>query len=137
VTTTLVIDTSAAVAILTGERSADELIERLDDADARLMSTATLVELGIVMEARLGPAAEGIVERFLRDGEIELVPVDRTHVDRALEGWRRYGKGRHKAALNYGDCFSYALAIAGGHPLLFVGDDFPHTDVLSPDDETN
>jgi ribonuclease VapC len=136
VTTTLVVDTSAAVAILTGEPSADELIERLDGADSRLMSTATLVELGIVMEARLGPAAEGIVERFLRDGEIELVPVDRTHVDRALEGWRRYGKGRHKAALNYGDCFSYALAIAGGHPLLFVGDDFSHTDVVSPGGES-
>lgn len=136
-TTTLVIDTSAAVAILTGEGSADELIERLDRADARLMSTATLVELGSVMEARLGPAAEGILERFLRDGEIELVPVDRTHVDRALEGWRRYGRGRHEAALDYGDCFSYALAIAGGHPLLFVGNDFSHTDVLSPNDETS
>jgi ribonuclease VapC len=132
VTTTLVVDTSAAVAILTGERPAEELIESLDWADARLMSTATLVELGIVMEARLGPAGGGIVERFVRDGDIELVPVDRTHVDRALEGWRRYGKGRHKAALNYGDCFSYALAIAGGHPLLYVGDDFALTDVLTP-----
>jgi ribonuclease VapC len=132
VTTTLVIDTSAAVAVLTGGPSADELIEQLDKADVRLMSTATLVELGIVMEARLGPAGQGIVERFLRDGEVELVPVERTHVDRALEGWRRYGKGRHKAALNYGDCFSYALAIAGGHPLLFIGDDFPQTDVQIP-----
>lgn len=133
-TTTLVVDTSAAVAILTEEDMAEELIERLDGADARLMSTAMLVELGIVMEARLGPAGGGLVERFIRDGDIELVPVDRTHVDRALEGWRRYGKGRHKAALTYGDCFSYGLAIAGGHPLLYVGDDFPHTDVLTPDD---
>ena len=133
-TTTLVVDTSAAVAILSGEDMAEELIERLDSADARLMSKATQVELGIVMEARLGPAGGGIVERFIRDGDIELVPVDRTHVDRALEGWRRYGKGRHKAALNYGDCFSYGLAIAGGHPLLYVGDDFPHTDVLTPGD---
>lgn len=133
-TTTLVVDTSAAVAILTGEDMAEELIERLDSADARLMSTAALVELGIVMEARLGPAGGGLVERFIRDGDIELVSVDRTHVDRGLECWRRYGKGRHKAALNYGDCFSYGLAIAGGHPLLYVGDDFPHTDVLTPDD---
>jgi ribonuclease VapC len=133
-TTALAIDTSAAVAILTDEPTANELIDKLAHADVRLMSTATLVELGIVLEARIGPAAQGIVERFLRDGDIELVPVDRTHVDRALEGWRRYGKGRHKAALNYGDCFSYALAVASGHPLLFVGDDFTQTDVLMPND---
>lgn len=131
-TTTLVVDTSAAVAILTAEPWAGDLIEQLAGAEAALMSTATLLELGIVLEARLGPAAPGIVERFLRDAEIEMVPVNRTHVDRALEGWRRFGKGRHKAALNYGDCFSYALAIASGHALLFVGDDFTHTDVLMP-----
>lgn len=76
-TATLVVDTSAAVAILTGERTAEELIESLDRADARLMSTVTLVELGIVMEARLGPAGGGIVERFVRDGDIELVPAGR------------------------------------------------------------
>jgi ribonuclease VapC len=135
-TAALVVDTSAAVAILTDESSAGELIEQLAGAEARLMSMATLVELGIVMEARIGPAAPGIVERFLRDGEIELVSVNRTHVDRALEGWRRYGRGRHKAALNYGDCFSYALALASGYPPLFVGDDFSRTDVLLPDDPT-
>jgi ribonuclease VapC len=127
--TALVVDTSAAVAILTSEPEAEDLIERLSDAMPRLMSTATLLELSIVMEARLGPSGQGIVERFIRDSEIELVPVSRTHVDRALEGWRHFGKGRHKAALNFGDCFSYALAVAGGHPLLYVGNDFPLTDV--------
>ena len=133
--TALVVDTSAAVAILTGEPEADHLIERLSATTPRLMSTATLLELSIVMEARFGPAGQGVVERFIRDGEIELVPVDRTHVDRALEGWRRFGKGRHKAALNFGDCFSYALAVASGHPLLYVGNDFPLTDVPTTDEE--
>jgi ribonuclease VapC len=127
--TAIVVDTSAAVAILASEPGADDLIGRLSRATDRLMSMATLVELGIVMEARLGPAGQGVVERFVRDSEIELVPVERVHVDRALEGWRRFGKGRHKAALNFGDCFSYALAVASGHPLLFVGDDFSRTDV--------
>ena len=125
----LVIDTSAAVAILTSEPGADELIDQMAEATGRRMSTATLVELSIVMEARLGPPGQGIVERFLRDSEIDLVPVDRTHVDRALEGWRRYGKGRHPAALNFGDCFAYALAVSDGSPVLCVGDDFAATDI--------
>lgn len=133
--TALVVDTSAAVAILTGEPDADDLIERISDAMPRLMSTGTLLELSIVMEARLGPAGQGVVERFVRDSEIELVPVERTHVDRALEGWRRFGKGRHKAALNFGDCFSYALAVASGHPLLYIGNDFTHTDILTTKEE--
>ncbi|MGH9209285.1 MAG: type II toxin-antitoxin system VapC family toxin [Acidimicrobiales bacterium] len=133
--TALVVDTSAAVAILTSEPDADHLIERLSSATSLLMSTATLLELSIVMEARLGPASQGIVERFIRDSELELVPVHRSHVDRALEGWRRFGNGRHKAAVNFGDCFSYALSVATGHPLLYVGDDFPLTDVPMADDE--
>jgi ribonuclease VapC len=127
--TALVVDTSAVVAILTGGPEADDLIERLGSASSRLMSTATLLELSIVMEARLGPAGQSLVERFVRDGELDIVPVDRDHVDRALEGWRRFGKGRHKAALNYGDCFAYALSVASGSPLLYVGDDFALTDV--------
>jgi ribonuclease VapC len=134
--TTLVVDTSAAVAILTGEPDGDALIDRISRATQLLMSTATLLELSIVMEARLGPAGQGIVERFIRDGEIELIPVERTHVDRALEGWRRFGKGRHKAALTFGDCFAYALSISEGQPLLFVGNDFGLTDVPRDGGET-
>ncbi len=125
----LVVDTSAAVAILNGEPGSEELIDHLDKAESRLMSAATLLELGIVMEARMGPAGAGLVERFVRDGEIHIVSVDRTHVDRAMEGWRRFGKGRHPAALNFGDCFSYALAVATGSPVLCVGEDFPATDI--------
>jgi ribonuclease VapC len=127
--TSLVVDTSAAVAILTDEKGAEDLVDQIANAAACFMSAATLVELGIVMEARLGPAGAGIVERFLRDSHIDVVAVDRSQVDRALEGWRQFGKGRHPAGLNYGDCFSYALAVDTGNPLLCVGDDFPPTDV--------
>lgn len=132
--TGLVVDTSAVVAILAGEPETDGLIEQLSRASSRLMSTATLLELSIVMEARLGPAGQSLVERFVRDGEIEIVPVDRGHVDRALEGWRRFGKGRHTAALNYGDCFAYGLSVASGYPVLYVGNDFGLTDVPADDE---
>ncbi|MEO7836082.1 MAG: type II toxin-antitoxin system VapC family toxin [Acidimicrobiales bacterium] len=126
--TGVVVDTSAAMAILLGEPDADELLAALGDGDPRLLSAATLVELGIVLEARLGPAGGGIADRFLRDGGIDVVAFDRTQADRALEGWRRFGRGRHPARLNLGDCFTYGLAVATGHPVLCVGDDFARTD---------
>jgi ribonuclease VapC len=127
--TDLVVDTSAVVAMLLDEKGAEELRERLASADSRLMSMTTLVELGIVIEARLGPAGASLVERFVRDAGIELVDVDRAQADRALEGWRSYGKGRHPAALNFGGCFTYALAASAEHPILCVGDDFAATDL--------
>jgi ribonuclease VapC len=127
--TGIVVDTSAAIAILTAEPARDRLLAALAAADERLISAGTLIELGIVLEARIGPAASGLIERFLRDGGLDLVPVDRVHVDRAMEGWRRYGRGRHPAALNLGDLFAYALAVASGHPVLCTGEDFASTDV--------
>lgn len=128
------VDTSAAVAILFAEAGADRLLDALADGDPRLVSAATLVELGIVVEARLGPAGRGVVDSFLRDGGMEVVDLDRTQADRALEGWRRFGRGRHPGGLNLGDCFAYGLAAATGHPVLCVGDDFARTDaeVLPP-----
>lgn len=125
----IVVDTSAAVAIITRERGHDELISSLETATTRLMAAPTRVELGMVLEARLGPAGADVVARFLRDGQVEtegLTPVD---ADRALSAWRRYGKGRHRAALNFGDCFSYALAERTGMPLLCTGEDFAATDL--------
>jgi ribonuclease VapC len=127
--TSVVIDTSAVVAVLGGEPSSDRIIEAMDQADSRLLSAATLVELGIVMEARLGPAGALAIDRFLRDGEVEVVPVDRRQADRALDGWRRFGKGRHRAALNLGDCYSYGLAADRDLPVLCTGEDFEQTDV--------
>jgi ribonuclease VapC len=125
----LVVDTSAAVAVILGEQGADELTSHLEDALARLMPAAIRVELGIVIEARLWPFGQDVVDRFLRDAKIDIVPVDADLAARAMSGWRRYGKGRHPAGLNFGDCFTYALAERTGHPVLCTGDDFANTGI--------
>jgi ribonuclease VapC len=131
----LVVDTSAAVAVILGEPGSQELAAHLETAFVRLMSAAIRVELGIVIEARLWPAGQDVVDRFLRDAKVDIVPVDADLADRAMSSWRRYGKGRHPAALNFGDCFTYALADRTGHPVLCTGDDFAATDiaVVRPD----
>ncbi len=125
----LVVDTSAAVAVILGEQGAGQLTTHLEDALARLMPAAIRVELGIVIEAKLWPAGQDVVDRFLRDAKIDIVPVDADLAARAMSGWRRYGKGRHPAGLNFGDCFTYALAERTGHPVLCTGDDFAETDI--------
>lgn len=125
----LVVDTSAAVAVILGEPGSEELAACLEDAVARWMPAAIRVELGIVIEARLWPAGQDVVDRFLRDAKIDIVPVDADLAARAMSGWRRYGKGRHQAGLNLGDCFTYALAERTGHPVLCTGNDFAATDV--------
>ncbi len=93
------------------------------------MPAAIRVELGIVIEARLWPAGQDVVGRLLRDAKIDIVPVDADLTARAMSGWRRYGKGRQPAGLNFGDCFTYALAERTGHPVLCTGNDFAATDV--------
>lgn len=123
------VDTSAAVAIIFGEPGSEDLAAALEDATDRVMSAAVRVELGIVVEARLWPAGQEVVDRFLREARIDVVPLDESQADRALSGWRRYGKGRHRAGLNLGDCFTYALADRTGHPVLCTGEDFAATDV--------
>jgi ribonuclease VapC len=125
----LVVDTSAAVAVIRGEPGADELAGYLEGALVRLMPAAIRVELGIVIEARLGPAGQDVIDRFLRDARIDVVSLDAEQAERAVSAWRRYGKGRHPAGLNYGDCFTYALAERTGHPILCTGDDFAATDI--------
>jgi ribonuclease VapC len=125
----VVVDTSAAVAVVLRESGSDDLVDSLEGALARLMPAVSRVELGIVIEARLGPVGADAVSRFLRDAEIEIVPVDGDTAERALSAWRRYGKGRHRAALNFGDCFAYALAEGTGLPLVCTGDDFAATDL--------
>ncbi|HXR41176.1 MAG TPA: type II toxin-antitoxin system VapC family toxin, partial [Acidothermaceae bacterium] len=103
--------------------------EALEATSVRVMSAATQVELGIVVEARLGPAGIDVVPRFIRDASVDVVAVDADNAERALGGWRRFGKGRHRAGLNLGDCFVYALADQTGYPVLCTGDDFGATDV--------
>jgi ribonuclease VapC len=125
----LIVDTSAAVAVILGEPGSEELAAHLEDALSRLMPAAIRVELGIVIEALLWPAGQDVVDRFLRDARIDIVSVDADLAARALSGWRRYGKGRHSVGLNFSDCFTYALAEQTGHPILCTGDDFAGTDI--------
>jgi ribonuclease VapC len=117
------------VAVILGEPGSEELAVHPEDALTRLMPAAIRVELGIVIEARLWPAGQDVVSRFLRDARVDIVPVDADLAARALSGWRRYGKGRHPAGLNCGGCFTYALAERTGHPVLCTGDDFAATDL--------
>ena len=125
----MVIDTCALVAILDGEPERRAFIETIEAADSRHMSVATFVESSIVIEARYG--AEGLrdLDRFATRAGIEQVAVDIEQGQIARGAFSRFGKGSHRAALNYGDCFSYALAIFLGEPLLCKGDDFIHTDL--------
>jgi ribonuclease VapC len=125
----LIVDTSAAVAVILGEQGSEELAAYLEGALTRLMPAAIRVELGIVIEARLWPSGQDVVDRFLRDAKVDIVPIDADLAARALSGWRRYGKGRHPAGLNFGDCFTYALAEQTGHPVLCTGGDFAATDI--------
>jgi ribonuclease VapC len=125
----MVIDTSALLAILQDEPERRAFNEAIEAADSRRMSTATFVEVSIVIESRYG--AEGLhdLDLFVDQAGIELVSVDIEQAKVARRAFSRFGKGRHSAGLNYGDCFPYALAVVLGEPLLFKGEDFPHTDV--------
>jgi ribonuclease VapC len=127
----MVVDTSAIAAILFDEPEAAGMIEALEAAPLRLLSVASLVEATLVVEGRKGPSAEGVVEHLVEEAEIELVPIAVEHARLACEAFRTYGRGRHPAGLNFGDCFAYALAKATGEPLLFKGDDFGRTDVAA------
>lgn len=124
----IVVDTSAVAAIAFGEDSAAELLDIMANEQC-VMSAASRVELGIVIEARLGPSGIQLVEELLLRCDIDIVAFDQTDAASAIMAWRRFGKGRHTAGLNFGDCFSYALAHRLGAPLLFTGDDFRLTDL--------
>lgn len=125
----MVIDTSALLAILLDEPERPVFTKMTEGADARWISTATFVETSIVVEARHGLAGLSDLDLLLERAEIELIPVDSEQARAARRAWSQFGKGRHDAALNYGDCFSYALARTSHQPLLFKGDDFEKTDV--------
>jgi ribonuclease VapC len=121
------------VAILQREPERRAFIEAIEAADARLMSVATFVEISILIEARHGSEGLRDLDHFISRAGIELVPVDTEHGEVARRAFSRFGKGRHRAGLNYGDCFSYALAIVTGERVLVKGDGFVYTDVTIVD----
>lgn len=130
---TIVVDSSALIAVLLGERGFEAILHVLADSEASIITAANVVEVGIVGENRLGEL--GRVERLQQRFGLTVAPVDETLAHRALDAHRRYGRGRHPARLNFGDCFTYALAITLDAPVLCTGDDFARTDlaVIRPD----
>jgi ribonuclease VapC len=125
----MVLDTSALLALLLLEPEAEGFRLALDDDATRLVSAANLLETSIVIEARKGVDAGRELDLLIQKAEIEVVPFDSDQVSEARRAYRRFGKGRHRAGLNFGDAFAYALARATGEPLLFKGEDFAKTDI--------
>lgn len=129
---TTVLDTSAVTAVVFGEPDAEALLAlMLADVGELVMSAANRVETGILVEARQGPEAVSDLQTLLDRLRVEIRPVDEDQAHAALAGWRRFGKGRHPAGLNLGDCFAYALAKLTAAPLLSKGEDFRQTDIQS------
>ena len=125
----MILDSSAIVAIVLREPGFDELLSVLRRQDVLAVGAPTLVEAGIVLQARLGTDAQPILDRLLRDLEVTVLSFGEEQWREAIDAFRRYGRGRHRAALNFGDCLSYASATTAGQPLAYVGDDFSATDV--------
>jgi len=129
---TVVVDISVLAAVVLGEPDAEAYLGVMQRAIGELtLSAATLVEAIIVVEAKQGPDAAADLATLLTSLAVETVPVDAAQAAMAVAAWRRFGKGRHPAALNVGDCFAYALATTSGARLLFKGQDFTQTDVSS------
>jgi ribonuclease VapC len=125
----MILDTSALGAIFFGEPEGDRYIQMIHEADRCRISAANFVELSIVIEGQLGPDVGRQCDMFLRRAEIVIEPVTVEHAHLARQAFLDFGKGRHPAQLNFGDCFAYALARATGESLLFKGMDFSKTDI--------
>jgi ribonuclease VapC len=125
----VIVDTSAILAVLFGENDAENYARAISEADVCRISAATFVEVSVVVESQTGDAGSRQWDSFFRTAGIGIDPVTEEHAHIARQAWSDFGKGRHAADLNFGDCFSYALAKVSGEPLLFKGDDFRKTDI--------
>ncbi len=127
----MIVDTSAVLAVLLCEGEAEAFTELILKSDICLMSAVSFVEASIVAETFGGDGGVRQLDAFLRTAGIAIEPVTEEHALAARQAYSDYGKGRHAAGLNFGDCFSYALAKVSGEPLLFKGSDFGKTDVAA------
>jgi len=125
----MVIDTSALLAIFLAEPERKPFLDSILQSETRMISAANVLETGTVLEARRGESAGREFDLFLVRANLQIVSVDSEQAEIARSAWRKYGKGRHRAALNFGDCFAYALAKSSGEPLLAKGTDFVATDI--------
>lgn len=126
----MIVDSSAVVAIVLREPGHELLLEKLAGSGAGI-GTPTLAELGLVLSARLGRDARPVIDGLLDRLGLDVVPFGDAHWRVAVGAFVRYGRGRHRAGLNFGDCLTYAVASLADEPLLFVGDDFAHTDLTA------
>ena len=125
----MVIDTSALIAILLGEPEAEFYAEAIAEDPKKLVSVFTLLETSIVIEAKKGDSGGRELDLLMHRAGIEIAALDQGQIELARSAWRNFGKGRHPAGLNIGDCCSYALSKYSGEPLLFKGSDFSKTDL--------
>ena len=125
----MVLDTSAIAAILFAEDEAERFSESIEDDPLRLISAGTALECSLVIESKLGEAGGRELDLLLLRIGIEIIPFNAEQLTVARHAFRKFGKGQHAASLNYGDCFSYALSMTSGEPLLFKGGDFAKTDI--------
>ena len=129
----MILDSSAIVAVLLKEPGYERLLKRLAENPEPGVGAPTMIETGIVLAARLGERGQTLLARFAQAYEFVILPCDAEHWTTAVQAFLRYGKGRHSAALNFGDCLTYAIARLAGEPLLCIGEDFSKTDLpLAP-----
>jgi ribonuclease VapC len=125
----VIVDSSALVAVLLHQSGYEPILEQLAAATAPAVGAPTLAETGIVLAARLGVVGKTLLARFVHESGLVIVPFGDEHWAAAVDAFLRYGKGRHPAALNFGDCLTYAVARLAGEPLLCLGGDFAKTDL--------
>jgi len=127
----VIVDSSAVVAVLKREPLQEEMATKLANADVVAIGAPTLFETDMVTIGALGKRGRAVIAQFLESFEVEVIPFGDNHWQVAAEAFMRFGKGRHPAALNYGDCMTYATAKVAGEPLLYIGSDFAQTDLES------
>jgi ribonuclease VapC len=125
----VILDTSAIVAILLREPTMDRLLELLEEAEDCRIGAPTLLETGMVVTGRMGDTGRVLLAAFLQETNVDILSFTEAHWRVAQSAFVRFGKGRHPAALNLGDCLTYAIAYVAGEPLLCIGDDFCRTDL--------
>jgi ribonuclease VapC len=127
----VILDTSAIIRAVVREPGYEQIFERMSAAPMLAVGAATLVETAIVLSCKQVREPRQQLRRFLREMEVEVIPFTAEHYEVAMDAFERYGKGRHPAALNFGDCLTYAVARLSGFPLLYTGNDFARTDLAT------
>lgn len=125
----MILDASAILSVILADPDSDPILQQISEAAIIAVGAPTLVETAMVLSSRLRRDPRPLLNEFLREAEVEVVPFGPDHYDLAVDAFERYGKRRHVAALNFGDCLTYAVARLSGLPLLFTGDDFSKTDL--------